>query len=76
MLEGQATVSPVGVEEGLRPIVPDSPERLVTVTVPLVDDPDEKDMEGGDIARLKSINVTANFAHMSRDPLVPSMYTL
>jgi len=74
-LDGQVTESPDWIVE-LRLIVPANPERLVIVRVPLVDDPDANDMEGGDIASPKSITVTDNFAQLYNVPLVPSMYTL
>ena len=74
-LDGQVIASPEGVEV-LRLIVPASPERLVILTVPLVEDPDENVMEGGDNVIPKSITVTGRITQFTKVPLVPCMYTM
>jgi len=71
-LAGQDTATPVGAVT-LRLTGPDRPKRLVSVTVPVVEEFDEMETEDAEI--LKSMMVTTSITEWLREPLVPLIVT-
>lgn len=75
MLAGQDTVSPDGVEDGVRLTVPVNPYRLLRVIPALVEPPAVTGTEDG-AEMLKSWTVIGTLTEFVEDPLVPMKVSL